>query len=160
MAGHKHPSYLKIYIILVVLFSISVAGPEIAPVFGAFAKPIVLITAFGIAIWKAYLVCAYFMHLKFEKIYAPYILLACFSLLIVFFFGTATDAMFANGHNWVKPQSEEAATEEAKARSHVLHAEHGDSHEGDHGEAGHGDADHDEANHEEGDDSHDSDEHN
>ena len=50
MAGHKHPSYLKIYIILVVLFIISVIGPEVAPVFGAFAKPVVLLTAFGIAI--------------------------------------------------------------------------------------------------------------
>lgn len=128
MAGHNHPSYLKIYIILVVLFAVSVLGPEVAPAFGAFAKPIVLLTAFGIAIWKAYLVCAYFMHLKFEKIYAPYILLACFSLLFVFFFGTATDAMFSNGHNWIKPISEDDMVEEAKARSHVLHGAHGDDH--------------------------------
>ena len=70
MAGHKHPSYLKIYITLVVLFIVSVIGPEVAPAFGAFAKPVVLLTAFGIAIWKAYLVCAYFMHLKVEKICA------------------------------------------------------------------------------------------
>ena len=67
MAGNKHPSYLKIYIILVLLFIVSVIGPEVAPAFGAFAKPIVLLTAFGIAIWKAYLVCAYFMHLKFDS---------------------------------------------------------------------------------------------
>lgn len=129
MAGHKHPSYLKIYITLVVLFIVSVVGPEVAPAFGVFAKPVVLLTAFGIAIWKAYLVCAYFMHLKFEKIYAPYILLACLSLLFVFFFGTATDAMFANGHNWVKPVSEEEATKEAMARSYVLNKDkHGDDH--------------------------------
>ena len=127
MAGHKHPSYLKIYITLVVLFIVSVVGPEVAPAFGAFAKPVVLLTAFGIAIWKAYLVCAYFMHLKFEKIYAPYILLACLSLFFVVFFGTATDAMFANGHNWVKPVSEEEATKEAMARSYVLNKDkHGD----------------------------------
>ena len=31
MAGHKHPSYLKIYITLVVLFIVSVIGPEVAP---------------------------------------------------------------------------------------------------------------------------------
>lgn len=130
MAGHKHPSYLKIYIILVALFLLSVAGPEISHQFGAFEKAVLLFTAFGVAIWKAYLVCAHFMHLKTEKVYAPYILLACLSLLFVFFFGTATDVMFADGHNWEKPASEEAATEEAKARSHVLHAEHG---EGDHG---------------------------
>lgn len=129
MAGNKHPSYLKIYIILVLLFIVSVIGPEVAPAFGAFAKPIVLLTAFGIAIWKAYMVCAYFMHLKFEKIYAPYILLACLSLLFVFFFGTATDAMFANGHNWVKPMDEKEKVEEAMARSYVLKKEkHGDGH--------------------------------
>lgn len=121
MAGHKHPSYLKIYFTLVVLFIVSVVGPEVAPAFGAFAKPVVLLTAFGIAIWKAYLVCAYFMHLKVEKIYAPYILLACLSLLFVFFFGTATDAMFSSGHKWVKPFSEEAAVEKAESRSYVLH---------------------------------------
>jgi caa(3)-type oxidase subunit IV len=132
MAGHKHPSYIKIYFTLLVLFIVSVAGPEIAHIFGieGISRTIlVLSTAFGIAIWKAYLVCAYFMHLKFEKIYAPYILLACFSLLLVFFFGTATDAMFSNGHNWVKRYSEEAAAEEAKNRSHGGHDDHGD---GDH----------------------------
>ena len=134
MAGHKHPSYLKIYITLVVLFIVSVIGPEVAPAFGAFAKPVVLLTAFGIAIWKAYLVCVYFMHLKVEKIYAPYILLACLSLLFVFFFGTATDAMFANGHNWVKPMDEDKKVEEAMARSYVLNKDkhgydHGDDHD-------------------------------
>lgn len=137
MAGHKHPSYLKIYITLVVLFLVSVAGPEISHKFGAFETAVLLFTAFGIALWKAYLVCAHFMHLKTEKIYAPYILLACVSLLFVFFFGTATDAMFSNGHNWLKPFSEEAMTEEAEARSYVLHGahddDHGDSHDS-HGE--------------------------
>ena len=97
---------------LVVLFIVSVVGPEVAPAFGAFAKPIVLLTAFGIAI-TSLPGFAYFMHLKFEKIYAPYILLACLSLLFVFFFGTATDAMFANGHNWVKPMDENEKVEEA-----------------------------------------------
>lgn len=147
MAGHKHPSYLKIYFILLALFVVSVAGPEIAHILGmegVSRTVLVLATAFGIAIWKAYLVCAYFMHLKVEKIYAPYILLACLSLLFVFFFGTATDAMFSNGHNWVKPYSEEAAAEEAKSRSHGGHEDHGDSDvhqgEGDHD----GDAHHEE----------------
>lgn len=129
MAGHKHPSYIKIYITLVALFVLSVAGPEIAEIFGmegVSRMVLVLSTAFGIAIWKAYLVCSYFMHLKFEKIYAPYILLACLSLLFVFFFGTATDAMFSNGHNWVKSYSEEAGAEEARSRSHGGHEEHGD----------------------------------
>ena len=162
MAEHKHPSYIKIYSILLALFALSVAGPEIAKILGlegVSRTVLVLVTAFGIALWKAYLVCSYFMHLKFEKIYAPYILLACLSLLFVFFFGTATDAMFANGRNWVKVYSEEAGTEEALARSHVGHAEHGDDHgdsHGDHDSDGHHDEDdHDSDGHEDGDkDSH------
>jgi len=139
MAGHKHPSYLKIYFTLVILFIISVLGPELAEILGLeWVSRVVLVlsTAFGIALWKAYLVCAYFMHLKVEKIYAPYILLACLSLLFVFFFGTATDAMFANGHNWVKEYSEEDAAAEVIARDAHHEDDHGhsESHDDSHGE--------------------------
>jgi len=154
MAGHKHPSYIKIYITLVILFLVSVAGPEIAHRFGmqgVSRTVLVLSTAFGIAIWKAYLVCAYFMHLKFEKVYAPYILLGCLSLLFVFFFGTATDAMFSNGQNWIKSYSEEAAAAEAASRSHGGHAEEG----GSHGEAHEGESNHEGGDHDADKDSHD-----
>jgi caa(3)-type oxidase subunit IV len=136
MAGHNHPSYKKIYIILLVLFVVSVLGPELAEIFGLEGitrNLLVLSTAFGIAIWKAYLVCAYFMHLKVEKIYAPYILLACLSLVFVFFFGTATDAMFPKGHNWDKPYSEEEARAAAvEFGSKHGHDAHGDDHHDDH----------------------------
>lgn len=114
MAGHKHPSYLKIYILLLVLFCVSVAGPEVADLLhieGASRLVLVLTTAFGIALVKAYYVCAYFMHLKFEKIYAPYILLTCVALLVLFFFGTATDSMKAEGRNWEKTYIEPEITE-------------------------------------------------
>lgn len=119
MAGHKHPSYFKIYILLLVLFIISVAGPEVAEMLHLEGPPrliLVLVTAFGIALVKAYYVCCYFMHLKFEKIYAPYILLTCAALLFVFFFGTATDAMKAEGHHWKKTYVEEIR--EADAHGH------------------------------------------
>lgn len=105
MASHSHPSYLKIYILLLVLFVVSVAGPEIAHLMGlegATRLIVVLVTAFGIALVKAYYVLAYFMHLKFEKIYAPYILLSMVALLFVFFFGTASDVMKSEGHHWKK----------------------------------------------------------
>ncbi len=114
MAGHKHPSYFKIYLMLLVLFVVSVLGPELADHFemtGATRLIVVLSTAFGIALVKAYYVLAYFMHLKFEKIYAPYILLTCTALLFVFFFGTATDVMKSEGRNWKKTYQEESAGE-------------------------------------------------
>ncbi|MDQ8204942.1 cytochrome C oxidase subunit IV family protein [Pelagicoccus sp. SDUM812003] len=109
MAGHNSPSYLKIYIMLLVLFIISVAGPELADILhleGATRLIVILITAFGIALVKAYYVLAYFMHLKFEKIYAPYILLSMVAIMFVFFFGVATDSMKSEGHNWVKEYQE------------------------------------------------------
>lgn len=112
MAGHKHPSYFKIYLLLLGLFVISVLGPEVADwlhLEGAGRLALVLTTAFGIALVKAYYVCAYFMHLKFEKVYAPYILLTCVALMFVFFFGTATDTMKAAGHNWEKTYQEPEA---------------------------------------------------
>ena len=113
MAGKSHPSYFVIYVWLVILFVISVAGPEVADLLhleGGNRMLLVLTTAFGIAIVKAYMVCAYFMHLKFEKIYAPYILLTCLALIVVFFFGVATDVMKADGYNWEKAYEEPVAT--------------------------------------------------
>lgn len=126
MASNSHPSYFKIYIMLLVLFVISVLGPEVAEwlhMEGPSRLILVLITAFGIALVKAYYVLAHFMHLKIEKIYAPYILLSMVAILIVFFFGTATDVMMSEGHNWEKTyvEPEVAAGEE--------HGSHGDSHE-------------------------------
>ena len=124
MAGHRHPSYFKIYILLVALFLVSWAGPEVSDrIFGEDTVSgfvFVLFAAFGIAIVKAYYVCAYFMHLKFEKIYAPYLLLTMLALMFVFFFGTASDAMLKEGHNWKKPYTFESTAGEG-------HAEGGDS---------------------------------
>lgn len=136
MASHSHPSYFKIYVMLLILFVISVLGPEVAEwlhMEGPSRLILVLITAFGIALVKAYYVLAYFMHLKFEKIYAPYILLSMVALLFVFFFGTATDAMMPEGKNWEKIYVE---PEVAEGEGHDAH---GDSHADDHGEDSHDD---------------------
>lgn len=134
MSSHSHPSYFKIYIMLLILFVISVLGPELAEwmdLQGATRLILILVTAFGIALVKAYYVLAYFMHLKFEKIYAPYLLLSMVALLFVFFFGTATDSMKSEGHHWEKLPI-------------VLPEDEGfDSHDEGHGET------HDEAAHEE-----------
>lgn len=130
MASHSHPSYFKIYLLLLVLFVVSVAGPEVAHLIGFKDDSIgrlvfVLITAFGIALVKAYYVLAYFMHLKVEKIYAPYILLSMVALLFVFFFGTATDAMKSEGHNWKKIYVEpEVAAGEGHGHEAAAHEDH------------------------------------
>lgn len=130
MAGHAKINYKKIYITLLVLFFISVLGPEVADLIGLEDKSasrliLVLTTAFGIALVKAYYVLAYFMHLKFEKIYAPYILLTCTALLAVFFFGVAIDVMKPDGRNWEKTFKYEAPADDGH---------HGDDHEETHEE--------------------------
>ena len=59
--AHAHPNYIKIWYWLLVLLAVSVAGPMLE------IPALTIITAFGIATVKAYLVAANFMHLKFEK---------------------------------------------------------------------------------------------
>ncbi len=101
MAEHTHsdqhhgPSYyVKIWGILLVLLIISIVGPELGN------RYLTLITAFGIAIIKAVMVAAYFMHLKVEKKYISYMLLAMLLMVAMFFFGTAGDTMKPDGQNW------------------------------------------------------------
>ncbi|MBX7147679.1 cytochrome C oxidase subunit IV family protein [bacterium] len=97
---HEHPNYKKVYITLLVLLAISVLGPMIG------IKALTLITAFGIAIVKAYMVAANFMHLKFEKKYINYFILTCLALMIFFFFAIAPDIMKWEGRNWkgIRPE--------------------------------------------------------
>lgn len=93
-AAHAHPNYFKIWAILVVLLVVSVLGPELG------IPWLTLVTAFGIAIVKAYMVAAYFMHLNVEKKIIWYILLACLGFMIFFFFAIAPDIMNHSGTNW------------------------------------------------------------
>lgn len=92
--AHGAGRYVKIWIILLVLLGVSVIGPL------AEIKWLTLITAFGIALVKAGMVCAYFMHLNIEKKLAWYILFATLLLLLVFFTGIAPDVMKPEGQNW------------------------------------------------------------
>ena len=90
-----HPNYVKIWIWLVILLVISTVGPMLEiPV-------ITLITAFGIAFVKAFMVAANFMHLKFEKQIIWFLMLMSLTLLGVFFFGVAPDVMQTVGDQWI-----------------------------------------------------------
>jgi caa(3)-type oxidase subunit IV len=94
--GHAHvgPSYEKTFATLLVLLVISVIGPEIG------IKWLTLVTAFGIAAVKAYLVASRFMHLNIEKKIVSYLLLAALALLFLFYAGVAPDVMKHRGNNW------------------------------------------------------------
>ncbi len=96
-AHTHHPNYIKIWAILCVLLVISILGPMLG------IRPVTLITAFGIALVKAYLVAKNFMHLDIEPRYAVYLLVTMLVFMLLFFAGTAPDVMKWEGDNWVKP---------------------------------------------------------
>jgi caa(3)-type oxidase subunit IV len=93
-ATHAHPDYIKIYLLLIGLFAVSMLGP----VFGVPAVTIVL--AFGIGICKAGLVVAYFMHLNVEKRYIWFVLVTMLVFMAVLYAGVAPDVMKQGGQNW------------------------------------------------------------
>ena len=107
---HAHPSYVKIWAILLVLLIISILGPVLAPhlEFGFLeAWMITIMTAFGIAIVKAYLVAANFMHLNIEKKYISYMLATMLMFMLLFFAGVAPDVMKHQGQNWENVAAEQ-----------------------------------------------------
>lgn len=91
---HGPMYYVKVWGILLVLFAISVIGPELG------IRWVTLVTAFGIAVVKAGMVAAYFMHLNIEKRYIHWMLWSMLIFVFVFFAGIATDIMKPEGHNW------------------------------------------------------------
>ena len=122
---HGQAHYVKIWGILLVLLIISILGPVLAPhlEFGFLkAWMITLMTAFGIAVVKAYLVAANFMHLNIEKKYISYMLATMLMFMLLFFAGTAPDVMKHKGQNW-----ENVAAEQEIERA--LEAQGADPHE-------------------------------
>ena len=107
---HGQAHYVKIWAILLVLLIISILGPVLAPhlEFGFVeAWMITIMTAFGIAIVKAYLVAANFMHLNIEKKYISYMLATMLMFMLLFFAGTAPDVMKHKGQNWENVAAEQ-----------------------------------------------------
>ena len=101
MSEHSHSAkhYIKLYFILLFLLVVSILGPELE------IRIVTLITAFGIALVKAYIVAAEFMHLKEEKKIIHYMLYTMLIFMGVFFAGICADNMRAKGERWEKPVS-------------------------------------------------------
>ena len=119
--GHDshHVNYWKVYWILVALLGVSVAGPMIG------IKVVTLMTAFGIAIIKAYMVAANFMHLKFEKKYIAYLLCTALAFMFLFFAGVSPDVMKHHGRGWQNVAAEKE-TERALSAPPPHHEGHGE----------------------------------
>ena len=130
MAGHSEDSgffgnhYVRIYLLLLALLLVSIAGPEVGErldrevsLFGlrlGLGVTLTLITAFGIAVWKAGLVIKHFMHLSIERPIAKIFLAASVLLLALFWGGVAPDVQLHDGRGW-----ENVAAKEAVARGLV-----------------------------------------
>ena len=114
---HEHPNYWRIYWILVALLCVSVAGPMLG------IRVITIVTAFGIAAYKAYLVAKNFMHVNLEKPFVSYLLVTVIVFMLLFFAGTAPDVMKREGTRWQKPAWVQAHAE-ALAHPPQAHEEH------------------------------------
>ena len=114
--GHDTKYYVKIWAVLLVLLVISVAGPFVG------IKLVTLVTAFGIALVKAFLVAKNFMHLDVQKPFVRYLLGACLAAMLMFFGGVAADVMKHDGQNWsnvaAKKVVEEGLAENAREAEH------------------------------------------
>lgn len=95
--GH-HVNYFGIYIALLVLFGISVMGPEMGELTGL--RWITLATAFGVAVAKARLVIDNFMHLKWEKRLMKWVLATSLILMFLMVAGISPDVLNHEGNNW------------------------------------------------------------
>jgi caa(3)-type oxidase subunit IV len=123
--GHTthHYNYVKIWAVLTVLLVVSVLGPIVAGNFSPTVKLVLtLLTAFGVAFVKAFLVIKYFMHLTVEKKYVGFLLLTMLAFMLVFVGGTAPDVMKHEGQRWVNTAAQDTVkkglAEDAAAEGH------------------------------------------
>ena len=93
---HDETNYVAIWGALCALLGVSLLGPMVG------IRLLTLVTAFGIAIVKAYMVCRYFMHLGIEKKFVAYILGFMLAIMLVFFGGVAPDVLRHEGLRWQK----------------------------------------------------------
>ncbi len=101
-ASHEDSAYIKVWAILVGLLVVSVTGPMLE------IRVVTLLTAFGIAVVKAFLVAKHFMHLDIEKRFVVQLLVVCLGLVFLFFMATAPDIMKHYGMNWVNESAKNA----------------------------------------------------
>ena len=126
--GHGHhedhsKQYIKIWGILLVLLVISVAGPFLGAALNLYV--ITLLTAFGIAFVKAFLVIKHFMHLTVEKKYIGFLMLTMLAFMLVFVGGVSPDVMKHNGQRWENYAAERVVKEGLEEDKKHGHSDHG-----------------------------------
>ena len=111
MADHATPTgrfgflsnhYVKVYLVLLVLLAVSIIGPTFEILL------VTLVTAFGVAVIKAWLVIKHFMHLTIERVVPKLFLAASVLLLALFWGGVAPDVQLHEGKLWENDAAKEA----------------------------------------------------
>lgn len=114
MAEHAHNpnKYRNIYLTLLVLLVVSIIGPELGILW------LTLVTAFGIALVKAWMVVREFMHLKGERSIVIWMLASSVILMFLFFAGVAPDVLNHEGRNWVHYSAQEVVERGIETEAH------------------------------------------
>ena len=92
--AHHGPSYVTIWAVLLVLLVVSVVGPMFE------IRAVTLVTAFGVALVKAYIVARFFMHIDMEKRYVSYLLAVMVVLMALMVAAVSPDVLKHEGKNW------------------------------------------------------------
>ena len=129
--AHGPKFYVKIWAILLVLLTISLIGPVVGEALSM--QWITLITAFGIAFVKAWLVAKNFMHVNVEPKFVLCLMATCLAFMLLFFAGAAPDIMKHDGMHWENVAAK-ASVERGLAAMEEggHHEEAADDHGGDH----------------------------
>ena len=131
-AGH-HRNYVKIWAILLVLLLISIFGPFLE------IRVITLLTAFGVAVVKAYMVAKNFMHLDIEHRIVKWALAVAVVFMAMLFAGVSPDVMKDDGSGWKKDAGFHPVEAVGHEAGHGAEAHDADTHGADtHGAKSHG----------------------
>lgn len=128
--GHDESFYIKTWVALLVLMVLSLVGSEIGAAKGLIG--VTLVSAFGIAVVKAWLVIKNFMHIPAEKPVAAYVLIVCLACMGLLWAGVAPDIMAHQGSRWVNYAAiSEVARVNQLAEQGVLDGHHNDANHND-----------------------------
>jgi len=99
--GESHEAhYVRIWAILVVLLLVSYFGPMLATKLGW--HWLLLTTAFGVAVIKAYMVAKNFMHINVENRIIHFMMITGVALMVLLYGAIAPDIQKGTGQNWQK----------------------------------------------------------
>lgn len=116
---HPVSHYINIWFGVLFLFVISITAAQIST-----SRPLVLVISFGIALVQAYLVAAYFMHLKGEKPYIHYLLYSMIVALTLLYLGTMNDLQKPAGQHWTATDAMQIIKDHTAAESDNKPGEH------------------------------------